>query len=168
MKIYRVYDIDWDCDDEETKSQLPKEMIVEDKKNLGNENCELSDFISDEIANLKGFTHFGCCYEEVNHLSKGDIINLVSSMKDEDLLDIFVLEKDDNILAMGVEKHRVMDGISVLLCNVYGSNCDFKCYPLEEIDKEHDDETIANVADYFFNTAKALCGDNILYLFKAV
>ena len=167
MKIYRVFNIDWDCDDEETKSQLPTEMIVEDKNNLNNDNYELSDFISDEITNLKGFCHFGCDYEEVKHLSKENIINLVSSMKDEDLLDIFALEKDDNILAMGVERHRVMDGISVFLCNVYGSNCDFKCYPLEEIDEESNNKTIEMVAQYFFDTADNLCGDNLSFLYNA-
>ena len=65
MKKYRVYNIDWDCDDEESKSQLPQEMIVEDKNNLTNENYELSDFISDEITNITGFTHYGCNYEEI-------------------------------------------------------------------------------------------------------
>lgn len=165
MKIYRVFNIDWDCDDEETKSQLPTEMIIEDKNDLTDEDgeCSLTNFISDEITNLKGFCHFGCGYEEVKHLTKEDIINLVSSMEDEDILDICAFLKDNLFFIMGVERHRVMDGISVFLCNVYGSNCDFECYPLEEVDKESDEETINKVANYFFRF-----GEDTLYLFKSV
>lgn len=164
MKLYRVYDIYWDCDgDEEVLETLPTEMFVEDKNNLDNE-YELEDFISDEITDLTDFCHSGFNYEEVKILTKEDVINLVSNMKDNDLLDISAMKKDGNILAMGVERHNVMDGISVFLCNVYGSNHNFECHPLEKMDKDRDKETIAKVADYFFTTVNSLCGDNLQYL----
>lgn len=63
MKKYRVFNIDWDVDNEEERADLPTEIIIEDENDLTNENYELSDFISDAITDETGFCHCGFNFE---------------------------------------------------------------------------------------------------------
>lgn len=71
MKRYRVYNIEWDVDCENDLADLPKEMIIEDKNDLTNENYKLSDFISDEITEQTNFCHRGCNFELIDDTYMG-------------------------------------------------------------------------------------------------
>lgn len=157
MRKYKVENIQWDCDgDEEVLASLPKEMEVNVDESLDSD--EVMDFISNKISDETGYCHNGFNYhKEETALTKDEIISALSKMNVEDILFVYAHSKDGEQLAMGTEKHQVLDGVIVFLCNAVGSNCDYKFIPFDA-DDTPENEVYGKVADFFFETADNLLG----------
>ena len=104
--------------------------------------------------------------EELKFITQVELTNKIAKLENEEELIVYGVEKDygESInppLAMGVKKTQVFDGISVFLCNVLGSFCDFQCIAEEE---GIENQVYENVTYWCKTTADALCGSNFSHL----
>lgn len=65
MKLVKVTDIKWDCDDEEELEYLPTEAVValSDAQYEDNENDD-GDTLGDLLSDFYGWCHFGFDYND--------------------------------------------------------------------------------------------------------
>ena len=68
MKTYKVYDINWDVDNEKERTFLPSVMrvpIFDDSVEDVNNREEIEEYISEYITEDTGYCHDGFRYKEI-------------------------------------------------------------------------------------------------------
>lgn len=67
-KLFRAFDIEWDCEDKETLATLPTEVEIsitdKDVEDLNDQN-EIDLYVEDYLSDTYGFCHYGFQLDEI-------------------------------------------------------------------------------------------------------